>query len=98
MESKIFVFLESQSFEFSGDETSFFGSYLDYHIILNFSARCSTLDIEVWDNEKGEELTLTSSFIDKVFALLEERLGEHYAEMKAMEDQRNHEEYLWNHR
>ena len=98
MEKDVFAFLELQSFEFINDETSFFGTVKDYSVEIDFNSRCSTLNIEVFKEEEEEPLVLRSGFVDDVFDLLESRLQEHYAEMKSMQNQMNHEEYLWNHR
>lgn len=98
MEKDVLAFLEQQSFEFIDDAISFFGTVKDYSVEIDFNSRCSTLNIEVFKEEEEEPLVLRGGFIDDVFALLESRLQEHYAEIKAMQDQMNHEEYLWNHR
>lgn len=98
MEKHILSFLESQSFEFLDNGLNFFGTYLDYTVNLSFNGNNSTLKLEVYDSENETVRVLRDSFIDDVFGLLEDRLREHYAEIKAMEDQRSHEEYLWNHR
>lgn len=98
MEREILALLELQSFEFDNDIVNYFGTTSNYTVELEFNAKCCTLKFDVFDDENEVEVTLRDGFVDKVFALMEGRLQDHYAELNYYRDQMNHESYLWENR
>jgi len=97
-QQKIIDHILDTHFVFEDDATSADGEFMSYEWEMSFDASNNNLSLVVYDVLKDVDVVFTERHINYLFEGLESSLEAYYRELDSLKGQREHEEYLYNHR